>query len=329
MTGDIPTLAARLEELSRAPGPPMRLNITAAREVGRRRLRRRRFTVAGASAAVALALGLAVPSIGPFFTGPPMTMSTVALSTGPDLLVAHASFGWLPSGVDGVGYQAGAHSKQMLARGAGDLGTRIILSLYASSAEPVLKSFADGGDEIAVPAPPVDGRPAYWITHDADDPLNGGDTYLRWRTAQGPWAELHAYYLNVDDPQDVLLRVAAGVTIGDRAVPLPLRLSGLPSGFRVDEVQFWRPPLRGTGAWELQMFASVGGSRVTFAVGPPGSAPKLPKSKCEKAEGLTLCVLVEGGTSASLDAIGGPLGLLDRVTLLGRDERAWTTRVVE
>jgi hypothetical protein len=324
MTGDIADLAAELKALAQAPAPPMALDLPRARETGHRRLRRRRTWTIGA---VGVAVLAAVLSAMPLVRPAPEPASAVTLSTGPSPLIAHASFGWLPEQIAGVGYQAGPHGDQILARGRGDSGARIILSLYPGDREPEPGRFADGAEGVAVAAR-VHGRPAYWLTHDASDPLNGGDTYLRWQTAGGRWAELHAYYLNVADPQEVLLRVAAGVTVGDRAVPLPLRIGGLPAGVRVQEVHLWRPPLRGTGAWELQLFLSANGLPVTVSVSPPGGSPQPRKSTCTSATGLDLCVQVDGPVPASLRAIGGPRGLLDRITVLGTDERHWTTDVI-
>ncbi|MBB2743962.1 UNVERIFIED_ORG: hypothetical protein FHR35_003798 [Microbispora rosea subsp. rosea] len=327
MTGDIADLAAELKALAQAPAPPMALDLSRARETGRRRLLRRRTRTIGAVGLVGVAVLAAVLAAMPLVRPAPEPAAAVTLSTGPSPLIAHASFGWLPEQIAGVGYQAGPHGDQILARGRGDYGARITLGLYPGDREPEPGRFADGAEGVAVSAR-VHGRPAYWLTHDASDPLNGGDAYLRWQTAGGRWAELHAYYLNVADPQEVLLRVAAGVTVGDRAVPLPLRIGGLPAGVRVQEVQLWRPPLRGTGAWELQVFLSANGLPVTVGVSPAGGSPKPRKSTCTSAAGLDVCVQVDGPVPVSLRAIGGPRGLLDRITVLGADEHGWTTDVI-
>ncbi|TQS22511.1 sigma factor [Microbispora sp. KK1-11] len=109
---------------------------------------------------------------------------------------------------------------------------------------------------------------------------------------------------------------------------LPLRIDGLPAGVRVQEVHLWRPPLRGAGAWELQLFLSANGLPVTVGVSPAGGSPQPRKSTCTSATGLDLCVQVDGPVPASLRAIGGPRGLLDRITVLGADERDWTTDVI-
>lgn len=326
MTGDIINLAAELRQLANSPAPPMNLDITRARKAGRRRLNYRRSSVIGAAVALALAIGL---TVSPITAKAPATMSAAMLSAGPHPLIARASFGWLPDSIVGVSYQVGAHGDQVLARGAGDFGARIILSLYPVGHEPRPGNFADGREQTEIPAQPIKGRPARWVTHDASDSLNEGDTYLRWQTTTGQWAELHSYYLKVADPQSVLSRIAADVTIGDHAIPLPLRIKNLPADFKIDEVALWRPPLQGTGAWELQMFYSAGGSRISISVRPERDSARSQKNSCVTATGLDVCVQLDGAMPDSLLTIGGTRGLLDHITLLGTDERNWTIRVID
>ncbi|MCT9932023.1 hypothetical protein N5079_17620 [Planotetraspora sp. A-T 1434] len=325
MTGDIVNLAAELQKLADSPAPPMSLDIAYARKAGRKRLNYRRFSMVGGAVAIALAIGL---TVSPITAKAPTTVSAAMLSAGSNPLIARASFGWLPESIVGVSYQVGAHGDQVLARGAGDFGARIILSLYPAEHEPRLGNFADGREQIEIPAQPVKGRPARWVTRDDSDPLNEGDTYLRWQTTSGQWAELHSYYLNVADPQSVLLRIAADVTIGDRAIPLPLQIENLPADFKISEVELWRPPLQGTGAWELQMFYSASGSRISIDVRPKMNRSKSQRDSCVTATGLDLCVQIDGAMPTSLLAIGGTRGLLDRITLLGMDEHDWTTHVI-
>lgn len=315
-------LAAGLRELARSPAPPMRLDISAARAAGRRRLRRRRgATLTGGLLACGLLIGAVVAVNG----GGSETVAVASLSQGIDPLLAHASFGWLPESVIGVSHTVGAHGDYVMARAAGPDGMRLWLGLHAASGRPPLE---DG--RSAVPAPAVGGRRAYWITEDPRDPLNRGDTYLRWQVPGGRWAELHAYYMKEADPQRVLLRIAADVAIGTRPVPLPLRIDGLPADLDVTEVHFWRPRLDDDKAWQLAVFYTAGnGARVTLQVTPGGSGPTARAGgACTYAAGLGACALVEGGMPQSLAAIGGPDGLLRRITLLGTDERLWTTDVV-
>ncbi|GIH27829.1 hypothetical protein Aph01nite_61390 [Acrocarpospora phusangensis] len=319
-------LAAGLRELARSPAPPMRLDIAAARASGRRRLTRRRGAkLIGGLLACGLLIGgsVAISDRGG------QTVAVASVSQGSDPLLAHASFGWLPESVLGTSHTAGAHGDQVMARAGGAFGMRLWLSVYAASDEPPLVNGRN-----ALPAPMVNGRRAYWISDDPRDPLNRGRTYLTWQVPGGQWAELLAYYMEEADPRSTLLRIAADVRIGTRPVPLPLRVNGLPAGLDVTEVHFWRPRFDDDEAWELVMFYTArNGARVTFHVGlEAGQSAALPGSSCAYAAGLAVCVLVEpgeGGIPASLAAIGGAEGLVRRVTLLGTDERRWTTHVIE
>src|SRR5581483_11946855 len=100
---------------------------------------------------------------------------------------------------------------------------------------PTLGRFADGSAQLRVDAPDVNGHSAYWVTANASDPTNGGDSYLRWQNADGQWGEVHAYYLGDDDVTSTMLRIAAGVDFAPHAVPLPLAIRGLPSATTADE----------------------------------------------------------------------------------------------
>ncbi|MEO3859130.1 hypothetical protein [Acrocarpospora sp. B8E8] len=321
MTTNDNGLGAELRKLARSPAPPMRVDIARAREVGRRRLWRRRIggllgvlVVSGT-----LAVGWTVVS-----GGGPEQVTVATVSEGTDPLVAYALFGWLPDTVAGVSYLVGAHGDQVMAGGLGDFPVRIYLSMYAPDDEPPVES-----GRTALPAQPVNGRRAYWITENPADPVNGGDAYLRWQVPDGRWAELHAYYMPEADPRTTLLRIAADVTVGTRPVPLPLHVSSVPGDFEITEVHFWRPAPQGGSAWELMIiYVSADGGRVTLVVSPEGTRTVSSRGSCMAETGLELCVTVEGKMPESLAAIGGPEVLLRRATLLGMDEREWTTRVI-
>ncbi|GAA0988486.1 hypothetical protein GCM10009555_070270 [Acrocarpospora macrocephala] len=316
MTTNENGLGAELRELARSPAPPMRVDIARAREVGRRRLWRRR--IGGLLSALVVSGTLAVGWT--VVSGGPERVTVATVSEGTDPLVAYASFGWLPDTVAGVSYVVGAHGDQVMAGGP---GMRLILSMYAPDDEPPVES-----GHTALSAQPVNGRRAYWITADPADPVNGGDAYLRWQVPDGRWAELHAYDMPEADPRPTMLRIAADVTVGTRPVPLPLHISSVPADFEITEVHFWRPAMQGDGAWELMIFYAADGGRVTLVVSPEGSRTVSPRGSCMAEAGLELCVTVEGKMPESLAAIGGPEALLRRATLLGMDEREWTTRVI-
>ncbi|PXY26533.1 hypothetical protein BAY59_17840 [Prauserella coralliicola] len=243
-------------------------------------------------------------------------------------LVAKASFGWLPEVITGVEYGVGAHGDYALAVGQGESPAMIWLAVHDE--EPPLDRRGDlGGDPVRIPVR-VGTQDGYWVTVDPGDPLNGGDTWLRWRTGDGRWAEINAYYLDYRDPRQALLRVAADVTVGDRAVPLPLYISALPDNFRLGDVTTSRRPELNDGLpWQVQLFYTVNGANVAFHVKPEGGAPPgFGNPVCKTGNDLQVCVTVDRPAAADLGPIGGVQGLLDRVTLLGLDESEWTDRVI-
>lgn len=323
MTTEFTALAQRLDELAEAPAPPSRVDIDGARIAGRRRVRLRRAGVSGVATLV-LASGLALtvlPRHG--------SADQPAGAASADPLVTHASFGWLPGEILGVGYQVGAHGDVAVARGATGLNTPYIwLSLYPAGHTPTLDRFPTGAAQLSAPAQQVNGRTAYWVTEDSADPTNRGDAYLRWQLADGRWAELHAYNMKRADLTMTLHHVASTVTTGEIPVPLPIRISGLPHDLRLYEVDLNRPALQGRGAWTLQLIYQADGVFVDIDVAPAGTASKPAGAACTTARGLDVCVDAIGGAPPPVAAIGGVAGLLRRITPLGTDEREWTTEVL-
>jgi hypothetical protein len=238
-------------------------------------------------------------------------------------LVAKASFGWLPEPIEGVEYGAGGHGDYALAIGRGDLAPMIWLAVYDQ--EPPLDRRHDmGGRAVRVPVR-VGDRDGYWVTADARDPLNQGNSYLRWPTADGRWAELNAYYLALPDLQQVLLRVAGEVTFANRAVPLPLHISSLPAAFRVADIELWRRPDQDGVPWRAVLQYSSNGALATITVSPPGGhADGLGKPVCTTKNGLRACVAIDKPQAAGITS----QELLRRITLIGPDESKWTPHVI-
>jgi hypothetical protein len=137
MTTDLTSLAARLTELAEAPAPPSRIDVDRARVQGRRRRYRRRAGVLLGTLGVVAALVLATGLAGTAVPAP----AGRAVVTG-DPLVAHASFGWLPPSAPSVGYGVYAEGDRTMARGTGNMGARILLSLFPAGTTPTLGSFA-------------------------------------------------------------------------------------------------------------------------------------------------------------------------------------------
>jgi hypothetical protein len=328
-------LAAQLERLTEA-APPSTIDIARARTVGRRRLRRRRVLVAAVITVVTLAAAATPVWVSAHVErGRPIATRSTATqppATNPnpnpnaDPLMAKARFGWLPASIVGVGYTVGDHGTNTVAVGPsvpGSTGTHIYLFVYPVGVTPSLTTPA-GLPQVQVPAPPVNGHPAYWITGNASDPTNGGSPVLRWQTDSGQWVGIFAEVLAADDLLTTVHRIAAGVTVGDTPVPLPLYVTGLPAGFQLSDAELSRPS--DDKPWRLQLTYLVKGSFVTIDVSPSGGS-RPAEGTCSKGKGLDLCILLPNGASA-LDSIGGVAGLRRRITLLGTNEHDWTTNVL-
>jgi hypothetical protein len=251
MTVDTENLARQLTELADMPAPPMAVDITKARESGRRTLRRRRTAMICTAAGLAVAIGVAAATL-PRHT-PAVPVAPIA---GRDPLTVPATFGWLPEWITSVGYQTGGLGGTLVhGRGTGTLGPDLQLHLYPAGPPPALGSFALGEQQYAVPAAPVNGGTAYWITRDAKDLTNAREPFLRWQVPDGRWAEITAAY--VDSSVDLLTdlpHMAGTVVIRDHKVPLPLRITRLPDGFTIQNTDLYRPsPVPGTGPWSVEM----------------------------------------------------------------------------
>ncbi len=322
-------LATQLKELADAPAPPPRIDLDRARRQGGRRRRARTTALVVGCAAVVTAAGLTAVSVfrptpppAPPAVLPTPTPAPVAPASTDNPLVARSSFGWLPEEVTGVEYAAGGHGDTTLAIGRGELPPMIWLSV--SDREPAPPRDLSG-EPKSIPQR-VGERDGHWVTADADDPLNHGDSYLRWPTADGRWAQLHTYYLARPDLRQVLVRVAEGATFANRGVPLPLRITSLPPSFHLSDAYTSRRPDQDDVPWKLVLQYSANGALVTINVAPPGASRKdgLGVPQCVKKNGLEACVGIDKEKAAGITA----KELLSRITLLGPDESKWTTHVV-
>ncbi|RSM40945.1 hypothetical protein DMA12_25970 [Amycolatopsis balhimycina DSM 5908] len=321
-------LTTMLKDLADAPAPPPRIDVDRARRIGGRRRRVRTTALVVGSAAVVAAGGVTAVSVfrpsaapAPVAVAPAPSPATVVPAPFGDPIVARASFAWLPEQITGVEYAVGAHGDTTLAIGRGELPPMIWLSIHDKE-PPVPRDL--GGQPTRIPVR-VGGSDGYWLTTDANDPLNHGQSYLRWPVPTGQWAELHAYYLAVPDLQQVLTRVAADVRFGNKAVPLPLRISSLPDSFRLSDGYLTRRPDQDGVPWRLVLQYSSDGALATINVSPPGGPTDgLGEPECVTKNGLKACV------SFNQPKIGGVTAkeLLSRITVLGPDEKKWTTHVI-
>ncbi|MEY9837538.1 hypothetical protein [Streptacidiphilus sp. EB103A] len=331
-------LSADLDTLADSPAPASTLDLGLALRTGRRRLRRRRAVRAGAVCSLALAVGfgaIALPGEGVLGGGGRAVVTPQAPAAGSDPLVVHATFGWLPASIAGVGYSAGYEDPvgpTANATGTGTNAERIILTLYPAGATPPIGTAADGGKQYRVDTQPIQGGSAYWLTKNRADPTSNDDSYLRWRTPGGRWAEIHAYYQPKGaDPASTLRKVAENVKVADYAVPLPVHISALPRDMVPHQIDLFRPDPGGTLPWTVEMLYSVGDQNVSFFAGPMTRTAPDNGEVCTTSKGLRLCAWTDPGQSLppSVAALGGAKGLLARIASLGMDEKNWTTTVVD
>ncbi|WP_035801131.1 hypothetical protein [Kitasatospora mediocidica] len=340
MTQEMPELIDGLAELTNAPAPASAVSAERAMQVGRGRRRRRQLAAAATTTAVAVvaALGLgfglpgdshpAVPAGSPFA---PDRAAFVAAQSGADPAMADATFGWLPPSITGVGQQLGAAGGMAVARAPGLTSTRIMLSLYPAGPVPTVGSADTGGALSRLDAPAVNGRTAYWLVSGATAAPGDDDLFLCWQTADGSWAVMHGYYLKESDNRAAMLRVAAGVTVGLRPIPLPVRIGKLPAGARLTGVTLERPSddVDSPTGWELLLEYDVHGTKISVASAPAQARRLLGGSEndCRSEAGIVLCVDAPPGSTV-LDPLGGMQGWLKKMTVLGLSESNWTTKVV-
>ena len=226
-------LSTMLKDLADAPAPPPRIDVDRARRAGGRRRRVRTTALVLGCAAVVAAGGVTAVSV----SRPGARGRAVAVAPAlppprlrPDPIVAKAGFGWLPEEIAGIEYSVGAHGDSTEAVGRGEQPPEIWLSV-SDQEPPVPGELGDQATRVPVR---IGDRDGYWLTSYANDPLNHGQSHLRWRTPDGRWAELLAFHLAGPDRQQVLIRVAEHAVFADRPVPLPLHIAGLPETFRLD-----------------------------------------------------------------------------------------------
>ncbi|MFJ8045629.1 hypothetical protein ACIRBX_34485 [Kitasatospora sp. NPDC096147] len=271
----------------------------------------------------------------------PTDSQTSAPYSGKAPISVEAEFGWLPDSVRTIRYQLTPYGVQVRAEGSwSDTAPLYFLTVFDAGVTPPLPDFPGGSHGVKLPAPPVNGQEAYWLS--SDDPgYAAGLNTLRWKAADGRWLELQSSYVPAAERTQTPLRIAAGVTIAHRALPLPLRVDGIPPGFVVSSGSFDRPVGTGRGGWSVDLnLSSAPGRYFTTVVTPDGPEPTptadlpsgpadghaQPGPVCKTGAGLKVCVHLT--QQDALDALGGPQAWLDRITPLGTDPAGWTTDVL-
>ncbi|MGK4582509.1 hypothetical protein [Kitasatospora sp. HPMI-4] len=284
-------------------------------------------------------------------TGPaaaPSGSRTPAPLTGMDPLISDGRFGWLPDSIKTISYSLESNGGWANAQGDPEkLGSPSFhLKVYPAGVTPELPNFPDGkpnlpgftpgNHAIRVDAPPVNGREAYWIT--ASDPNFAKDlNLLRWKTAEGRWAELDSGHLPDEDGQRLPLRVAAGVTTGHWQVPLPLRISDMPKGYTVNSVTLDQS--RDGNDFRLDMSVGAAANEVIAVTvkpdvpepeqtGPSGMPIKQQPMTCKSEHGVKVCIKALENPEHVFDPASGAQGLLNRITPFGTDQTKWSTAML-
>ncbi|KJS59159.1 hypothetical protein [Streptomyces rubellomurinus] len=338
-------LTTRLTALTEEFAPPADFDVAAAVATGQARLRRRRRASIGAVAvATALTVGFtallqpdggASPALPPTAATAPASPTTAPAVPRPDaddLLRSELRFGWLPDWANrelGISFASGPDASSITAADTGTSGRNVQVFLRAPGPEPALAGSLpgepNGPAEAKVPAPPVDGRTAYWVEHPTNTRYDTSRRVLRWLTASGRWAQLDAsHYAEAAIPDADLLRIASTVVYETRGIPLPIRLGPLPAGVRLDKARLDRPA--GPLGWTATVGVSVEDRKVEIQVAPDGAPPqyRLPVIECRHERGRQLCASALPDSVPTVDRHGGLVGLLDLVHLTDADEGAWT-----
>jgi hypothetical protein len=348
-----------LQRAAAGQEPPSRVDVELARSRGRRKLRWRRASLAGVSAAAVVAVAVAAVAV-PGSRGAAPGRGNVPQAHGPvtapsrfNPLRPYATFGWLPAGESleqgttspsGVQLTAGtgpAWQLQVYVAGFCDLTSGQLRRQLARDQLAQLGCRHAGVGavyQVTSVATRVDGHTAFW-TADQD--------YLIWQYANHGWAALAS---PTRAAARVMLKVARGVRYGTAGPPIkfPLQAVNLPTGWMALVVNFAKD------AGVLRAYQYVLGSNgadagaAIFTAGPASSCYSDGQSKRQTINGYQvivrripspngtppdvlvcasdadgLSVTVSTGIHASPDAVS----IFRRdIRILGRNPADWTTQ---
>ena len=310
MTNDLKT---ELTLLADEEAPLSTIDISRAQQDGRRKMLTGRLAAAGTGVAVVAACGLAVGGLAgggdgattrPAASGGTAPAAKVPVAfTGTDPLSSHASFGQLPAGWQTGSIEDGPdYGNHIEAYSGTDKQTGPYANLEITGKERAAGTF----DPYATSAPAtVPGSPkAEYITIPARDKVYPTAQYgLQWQTPQGTWATLFVSHVGSKDANLALLdSLAAGVTLDETPVPLPLHIDGLSKDFparseelnvpgfagKTFEVHKQEAPQQVASATAVEMNPLQqlkAGGLMVIPVGPPGAQRVLKVAKTQGADG--------------------------------------------
>lgn len=339
-----------LERIASAHAPASAVDVAAAVAKGRRIRRVRR---ARKATAVVAASGVAVATAVAVFPGSSGERPDKVAKPSPygRLVVARASFGWLPDGYarTRVSFDDQERPAFSLSAGRGQRHTAVHLTLLGPGQEPGVPRLPGGRKGRLTEAAPVNGRPAYWTIKPGSAGSDQVPAEFRWEYRPRTWALLS---VNDRDLADVptVRRIAEQVSFdGGRPVAFPLRVTGVPAGLDVGRVALdTRPDLhldlrdpggdgvlviglaRATAARPAEPNTTIDG-RAAFDSRLPHSGPASgePASRAQTlrvygVRGFDVAISASGEPLRRLGATGGLTGLYRRITPLGTDPAHWT-----
>ncbi len=352
-----------LQRAAATQEPPSRVDVELACSRGRRKLRWRRASLAGAAAAAVVAVAVAAVAVpGSAGTGPgrgrvPEAHGPVAAPWRFDPLRPYAAFGWLPAreslvqgttSTNDVDLTAGsgpAWELEVYAAGFCDLTSGQVLRRLGLHQQPQLdcsKSVNGAVYQVTnVAAARVDGHTAFWTAN---------QTYLIWQYANHGWAALTSPIRNASS---VALRVARGVRYGAAGPSIKFQVQSvnMPREWTILLVRFWADAgvlrgyqyvLAGTGASASGAIFSAGPATVISSCYPGRQSPRetingyqvvvnhYPASN-GNAPGMRVCapdadgVAVIVSTSGSHESPDAVSIFRRHIRILGTNPADWTT----
>jgi hypothetical protein len=344
------TLGSRLDFLASAAAPSSRVDIDRALVEGRAGRRRRTAGILSSSAATLAVVGVvAAVTVGHTGTGtsehtsgtlptaaaPTPTPAYVLLADG-DPLLPGARFGWLPGSSSAAAetFQVddGVLWQDTSASGGSDPSSfRLGTFVGPQTAQRALELLETGWSYHVSGHTTVGSQTAYWLDRSVPDAGGGNaltDLALLWLLPNGHWSALSGMGngVSVASLRQQMLHVAQTVTPESTPVPLPLRVSHVPEGAAVTDLN-----LQPTGSdWELDLSLWSPSYTLVYDVGAAGSVlpETLGPSRCKTADGVQVCVTMQAGAFSKTTAAAGVLDTaLADVTPTGADPATWTTDV--
>lgn len=321
-----------LADLAETPAPPSRVVVPGPARQHRRRVPSRTWL----SAAVASVV-VALLAVGAYVVtgGSPSATDSVPAASAPerfDPLMRYVSLGWIPdearmnrrSTVVNDGRFATGVSEYIPDPAKGPMaskrGASVSVSLYAVGAKAESEQPPDvrGGldHDPGVPyqvaeAPPVNGKPAEWLTVPGDPEF----VMLRWRYAPDAWAEVNVARLS-GDLYERAHRVATELRFETTPLRFPFHLTGLSTELHPVSSSFEEGGLAGPWRGELSFRSADDGVDMRVAATPLRPGERNPNTTVDGHEAFHEKPVPGGQQHAELLVVYDLSGLQAEITVL-------------